>query len=603
MRSWSYSTICILFSVIQTSLAALYDHYEDLPTIDFDFIVIGGGTAGNVIANRLTEDSTVNVLVLESGPSNLHVLNSIVPFFAFSLEHTIYDWNFTTTPQSSLDGRIVPFPKGHILGGCSSINGMIYTRGSSSDFNRFAKVTGDEGWSWNNIQKYIRKNERWTAPADNHNTAGQFDPAVHGFNGINAVSLSGFSHSTDSRIIQTTSELPEEFPFNLDMNSGNPLGLGWIQLTIDDGKRSSSATSYLASKFIKRPNLHVLLHTRVTRLLETSNSTDIEKPLINTVEFADESKREPRITLAASKEVILSAGVVGTPRILLNSGIGDPQDLRELGINPIVSLPDVGKNLSDQVALSNNWFVNSNNTLDKSIDSISTNATLRSELLEDWEKHKSGPLVSIASTHIAWSRLPSNSSIFDVIDDPASGENSPHYELGFEVALGGPSGTGNFINIATIVVSPASRGTIKLHSSDPFDPPLIDPGYLTSEFDIFAMREAVQSARRFLAAPVWKDYVIGPAGGLANATTDDLLDKYIRQNAGSPAHPVGTAAMSAQNASFGVVDPDLQLKAVSGLRVVDASVMPFITAGHTQAPVYIIAERAADLIKEKWKIQ
>ncbi|KAG6890055.1 hypothetical protein C0995_012513 [Termitomyces sp. Mi166 len=579
MRPGRCFSICILFSLVQTSLAVLYDHYEDLPAIDLDFIVIGGGTAGNVIANRLTEDSNVNVLVIESGPSNLHVLDSIVPFFAFSLEHTEYDWNFTTTPQSSLDGRSVPFPKGHILGGCSSINGMIYTRGSSSDFDRFAEVTGDEGWSWINIQKYIRKNERWTPPADHHNTTGQFDPDVHGFDGINAVSLSGVPHSIDSRVIQTTSELPEEFPFNQDMNSGNPLGIGWMQLTIDDGKRSSSATSYLASKFISRPNLHVLLHTRVTRLLETPSSTKLGNPLFRTVEFANEITREPRITLTASKEVVLSAGIVGTPHILLNSGIGDVEDMMALEINPIVNLPDVGKNLSDQPALSNSWFVNSNDTL----DNINTNATLRAELLEEWKKLKSGPLVSISSTHIGWSRLPPNSSIFNVTGDPSSGKNSPHFELAFlDGSLLG-SGTEHFIGIATIVVSPASR-------------------YLTSEFDIFAMREAVKGASRFLAAPAWKDYVIGPAGGLANATTDELLDGYIRQNTGSPAHPVGTAAMSAKNASFGVVDPDLQVKGVSGLRIVDASVMPFITAGHTQAPVYIIAERAADLIKENWKL-
>ncbi|KAG6896161.1 hypothetical protein C0992_009910 [Termitomyces sp. T32_za158] len=319
-----------------------------------------------------------------------------------------------------------------------------------------------------------------------------------------------------------------------------------------------------------RPNLHVLLHNRVTRLLETPSSTKLATPLIRTVEFADENTR------------------------------GDAGDLTALGINPIVNLPDVGKNLSDQAALVISWSVNSNDTL----DNVNNNATLRAELLEEWKEDKSGPFVGSGSTHVAWLRVPPNSSIFDVTGDPSSGENSPHYEL-FTVdgGFGAPTGTGHFISIGIIVVSPASRGTISLHSSDPFDPPIIDPRYLTSEFDIFAMREAVQSARRFIAAPAWNDYVIGPVGAIANATTDELLDIFIRQNAGSPAHPVGTAAMSAKNATFGVVDPDLQAKGIMGLRIVDASVMPFITAGHTQAPVYIIAERAADLIKEKWNLQ
>ncbi|KAG6896159.1 hypothetical protein C0992_009908 [Termitomyces sp. T32_za158] len=349
-----------------------------------------------------------------------------------------------------------------------------------------------------------------------------------------------------------------------------------------------------------RPNLHVLLHTRVTRLFETLSSPKLSKPLIRTVEFANENTREPSINLTASREVILSAGTVGTPHILLNSGIGNAGDLTALGIHPIVNLPDVGKNLSDQVALSSSWFVNSNDTL----DNITTNTTVRAELLKEWKQHKSGPFVAGQSTHVGWLRLPPNSSIFDVTDDPSSGENSPHYELFFvDGAFGVAPSAGHFMSVGMTVVSPASRGTIYLNSSDPFDPPRIDPRYLTSEFDIFVLREAIQSARRFLAAPAWNDYVIGPAGEIANATTDELLDKFIRQNAGSPAHPVGTAAMSAKNATFGVVDPDLQAKGIMGLRIVDASVMPFVTAGHTQAPVYIIAERAADLIKEKWNLQ
>ncbi|KAG6856866.1 hypothetical protein H0H87_012683 [Tephrocybe sp. NHM501043] len=242
---------------------------------------------------------------------------------------------------------------------------MFYTRGSSSDFDRFAAVTGDDGWSWDKLQIYIRKNERWTAPADHHNTKGQFDPTVHGFEGINAVSLSGFPHATDSRVIQTTSELPNEFPLNLDMNSGNPLGVGWLQSTIKNGERSSSATSYLGPQFINRKNLHVLLNTRVTRLLETPTSTDLHRLQTLTVEFANEGSPERRKSITATKEVVLSAGTVGTPHILLHSGIGDAAKLRALGIRPIVNLPDVGQNLSDQPALSNMWFVNSNDTLDE----------------------------------------------------------------------------------------------------------------------------------------------------------------------------------------------------------------------------------------------
>ncbi|KAG6826879.1 hypothetical protein H0H92_014059 [Tricholoma furcatifolium] len=594
--------ISVLLLAVECSLAIVYDAFESLPDVQFDFIVIGGGTAGNVIANRLTEDPGINVLVIESGPSNLHVINSIVPFFVFNLENSPYDWNFTTTPQTFVNDRVIDFPRGHILGGSSSINAMFYTRGSSSDFDRFSQVTGDNGWSWDNLQPYVRKNERWTAPADHHNTTGQFNPAVHGFHGINAVSLSGFPHSFDSRIIQTTSELPEEFPFNLDTNSGNPLGLGWLQTTIDDGRRSSSATSYLGPEFINRPNLHVLLKTRVTRVLKASNSVEDDHPTFLTVEFANEDTRTPLLTLTATKEVILSAGTIGTPHILLSSGIGDAGQLTSIGITPLVDLPDVGKNFSDQPAVGNSWSVNSNITL----DNISNNATLEAELFEEWKKDKMGPLVASQTTHLAWSRIPADSAIFNNVSDPASGPNSPHYELVFGPKKdgGGFSTTpGHFISIGTTVVSPTSRGTVSINSTNPFDPPLINPNFLSTEFDIFAARGAIQSAISFLAAPVWKDIVIGPAGGLAGATTDELLDEYIRNGLIPALHAVGTAAMSPKGADFGVVDPDLLVKGVSGLRVVDASVMPFVPSGHTQAPVYIISERAADLIKDAWGLQ
>ncbi|KAF8066690.1 pyranose dehydrogenase, partial [Lyophyllum atratum] len=583
---------CVFLVAAQTSLAAIYDHFESLPALKFDFVVIGGGTAGNVIANRLTEDPKINVLVLESGPSNEGVLRSIVPGLATSPGGAAYDWNFTTTPQAALGGRSVGYPRGHILGGSSSINGMFYTRGSSSDFNRFATVTGDSGWSWNQIQPYIRKNERWTPPVDHHNTTNQFDPSVHGFNGVNAVSLSGFPQPTDSRVIQAGVELNQEFPFNKDMNSGNPLGLGWLQTTIGNGQRSSSATSYLGPQFINRRNLHVLVNTRVTRILKTNSVGST--PVIRTVEFTDEKNLGPRRVITASKELVLSAGTIGTPHILLNSGIGDATELSAMGITPIINLPSVGKNLSDQPGLSMACM--------KFVPfSIENNATLKAELIKQWQETKTGPLATSFASHIAWSRMPSNSSIFKSFEDPSSGPSTPHHELFIGVRLYHAAGPGHFLGITAVVVTPVSRGSVSLRSANPLDPPLINPAYLTSEFDLFAMREAVQSANRFVSAPAWDNYVIGPAGDLANATdSNQSLEEYIRKNAVGASHPTGTAAMSAEGAREGVVNPDLRVKGVSGLRIVDASVMPFVTAGHTMAPVYIIAERAADLMKAHW---
>ncbi|KAF8590856.1 GMC oxidoreductase [Ramaria rubella] len=582
-------------NVLRISSAAIYESPSLLPVLTYDFVIVGGGTAGNTVANRLTENPDYTVLVLEAGVSNEGVIDAIVPFFTTELlENPVFSWNYSTTPQVGLGGRSIAYPRGHLLGGCSSHNGMFYTRGSSDDYDRFANITGDPGWSWDNLQPYIRKNEKWTEPADHHNTTGQFNPAVHSLTGINSVSLSGFAYPIDDMVIQTTQQLGEEFPINLDMNSGSPLGVGWLQATIQDGKRSSSATSYLGPEFINRSNLHVLINARVTRLIK-SNQTH-EALAFNTVEFV-QNVNSSKILVTASKEIVLSAGTVGTPVILMNSGIGDKQELEEVGIVSILDLPSVGKNVSDQPYVPSSWFVNSTDTL----DDIGRNGTLFDEDFALWNRTRTGPFGAALGSHIGWLRLPGNASIFNEVPDPAAGPRSAHIELA--IGNGGsmfplPS-VGHFISIGAVVVSPLSRGSVKLASNDPFAMPLIDPALLSTQFDMFTMR-GVLSAQRFLTAPAWKGYILQPFGDLANATTDDELDDYIGQNGASTFHLVGSAAMSARDADYGVVNPDLLVKGVTGLRIIDASVMPFIPSAHTQAATYAIAERGADLIKASW---
>jgi choline dehydrogenase-like flavoprotein len=546
-----------------------------------------------VVANRLTENPEFNVLVLEAGVSNIDVLDSIIPFFLGNLlGPTIYEWNYTTTPQSGLNGRVLSYSRAHMLGGCSSHNGMFYTRGTVDDFDRYATLTGDAGWSWDQIFPYFLKNEKWSPPADHHNTQGQFNPSVHSTTGITSVSLPGFDWQIFyDKVIQTTKELPETFPFNLDTNSGKPLGLGWLQSTIGGGMRSSSATSYLAPEFIQRENLHVLIHAQVSQLVDVSDVGG--KVSFGSVRF---SQGASQFTAQATKEIILSAGAVGTPNILMHSGIGDQSILNPLGIPTVLDLPDVGQGIQDQAFFPSAWTVNFTQT----IDSVTGNATQFDAAFAEWNKSHKGPFSMYLPSHVAWLRLEPDSPIFDNFTDPAAGPNTPHIELAFSPGIGlGPGGSGNFVSAGLAVVTPISRGSITINSTNPFDPPIIDLGILQSDFDIFVLRQALKRAQQFFSAPVWQDVIIGPTQQLENITTE-ALDTLIRGTVTPSLHLVGSAAMSARDAKHGVVDPDLLVKGVDGLRIVDASIFPVIPSAHTQAATYAIAERGADLIKQMW---
>ncbi|KAJ7585766.1 aryl-alcohol-oxidase from pleurotus Eryingii, partial [Mycena floridula] len=559
----------------------------------YDFVVVGGGTAGLVLANWLTENPSFSVLVIEAGGSNKDVLNSEVPFFAFRLPNSPYDWNFTTTPQLNLNGRVIGYPRGFLLGGSSSINNMAYTRGSSEDYDRYAALTGDPGWSWNNMLQYFFKNEILTPPADHHDPEGEINPALHGHSGINGVSLPGFPTPLDSRVVETTGQLPLEFPYNEDINSGFQLGIGWKLNTIRGGQRSSSARSYLDPRYNARPNLDVLINTRVTRILPTSTPVNSTSLRLTSVEFLDPTDGSKHV-ITASKEVLLSAGAIGSPHILQHSGIGDSQKLISIGIDTVFHNPSVGQNLTDHPLVALTLLVNTTETF----DNINRNATLTAQFLKQWNETHAGPLVSSFSNHYGWLRLSNDSSIWQQYSDPATGPNTAHYEFLFGNGIhGAVPPTGNFMSISIAVVSPISRGEITWNSSNSLDSPIINPKFFDSPFDLFAMREAIRSARRFVAGPAWSNYVISELPNSANATSDEDLDALIRASAVTIDHVSGTAAMSSVDATYGVVDPDFRVKGIQGLRVVDASVFPKIPAGHTQVPTYVFAERASDLIK------
>ncbi|KAK0222755.1 aryl-alcohol oxidase precursor [Armillaria nabsnona] len=483
--------------------AVIHESIADFPIFDFDYIIVG------------------------------------VPFLCEqAMPNTFLDWNFTTTPQPGFDGRSVPYSRGFGLGGCGTVNYMAYTRGSSEDYDRYEHVTGDEGWGWKEIQPCIKKNERLVAPADRHNTTGQFEPNVHGFEDVNSVSLPGVPRTIDQRIIQATQELLDDFPFNLDYNSGYHLGIGWMQTTVGNGTRNSSETSYLGPGYIDRENLHVLVHSHVTRNLVANDTVQHHKMRFDTVEFTQDAG-----TKSFSQQ---------DPSERLNSGIGDADELTAMGITPIVHIPDSGKNLTDYPLLGLSWFVNDSNTME---NVYWWNATFQEEALVEWQANRTGYIASTSTNHLGFLRV-AEGMLEEV---PCAGKKTGHYELIF------------------------SAGTSRSNSTDLLSPPLINPGFFSHPQDLTVMRHAVAGARRFLSAPVWDDYVLG----MFTNITD--LEGSVRNEAKTTPHPVGTAR---------VVDPDLKLKKAAGVRVVDASILPFVPAGHTQAAVYAIADRAADLIKE-----
>ncbi|KAJ2932198.1 hypothetical protein H1R20_g4885, partial [Candolleomyces eurysporus] len=513
---------------------------------------------------------------------NENVFNSRVPGLVATLQRSPYDWNYTTVPQPGLNGRSILIPRGHILGGTSSINGQFYTRCSSSDYDREAYNHLFPGLSADWLQA-----ERWTEPADGHDTTGEYDPRFHNKNGMTYVSVSGTPQAIDSKVLEASKQLGGDYAYNLDFNSGDSLGIGWVQLTVGHGERSSSATAYLGPKYINRSNLHVLVGHQAVRVLNTTSRGGV--PSLRTVSVYIGPVHE----VTAKKELILSAGVIGTAQLLLLSGIGDPTEVRSKGIEPLVNLPSVGKNVTDQPFLALQWGLGINGT-------VTPSEALQQQWLAQWNQTRTGPLSSIGHNHLGWVRIPDESPVWSQYEDPASGRNTPHIEFAFNGGAFYPN-PGATLTTVLIGLQPVSRGTLALNSTDPFEHPLLDLAFLDSDLDLYTMKYAISSLRRFLKAPAWDEYKLSPVSPLPDDDDEEGLTEYLRNFGDSAAHAVGSAAMSAKNASYGVVDPDLKLKKATGLRIVDASIMPYVTAGHTQAPVYAIAERAADLIKDSWK--
>ncbi len=497
----------------------------------YDYIVIGAGSAGCVLASRLTENPAANVLLVEAGPPDRRREIHIPAAFS-KLFKSAVDWNLTTAPQSGLNGRGLYWPRGKMLGGSSSINAMIYLRGRRSDFDAW-RDAGNCGWGYEDVLPLF--------------LAAEHELRIESLKDVNPLSRTFLDAAKQSGIAQVD-----------ELSPCRP-GAGFYRVTQSNGRRWSAADAYLRPA-LRRGNLTVWTNIHATRIL-------VENGRATGIEYLQAGSRG---TIQASREVVLAAGAIGSPHLLLLSGVGPRAELEELGIRVAADLPGVGENLQDHLAVGESYHC-------REPVSLSGGETVMG-VLNYFARHR-GPLtsnVAEAGAFVKTARAGSDCDLQFLF--------APVFYI--DHGFGNPKGHG--FSIGPVLLSPKSRGRISLRSTDPVEAPFIDPRYLSDPADVSPLVEGVKLGRKVASAQAFDRYRGAPVFAQGDP------EAFLRAHAETLYHPVGTCKMGTDDAS--VVNPRLQVYGVAGLRVADASIMPVIVGANTQAATMMIGEKAARMI-------